>query len=84
MRFEQDDLSLLMTIESNLFDIHDGGFPIDDLTHRSIDKEKLRVQLEDLPPVLGLCKVDGKKNITSISRILTIAEIFNSLPAAQQ
>ena len=74
-----------MTIEQILVrSMIDRGFPIDDLTHPSIDKEKLRVQLDDLPTVLGLYNVGRKKKIASISRISTIAEIFNSLPAAKQ
>ena len=84
-RFEQDDLALLMTIEQILVrSMMERGFPIDDLTHPSIDKEKLRVQLDDLPTVRGLYNVDRKKKIASVSRISTIAEIFNSLPEAKQ
>ena len=80
-RFEQDDLALLMTIEQILMrSMMERGFQIDDLTHPSIDKEKLRVQLDDLPTVLGLYNVATKKKIASVSRISTIAEIFNSLP----
>ncbi|CAB3988472.1 zinc finger MYM-type 1-like [Paramuricea clavata] len=64
------------------------GFPIDrmidNLTHALIDKEKLRTQLDDLPTILGLYNVEKKKKITSISRISTIADIFNSLPSAKK
>ena len=58
------------------------GYPIDTLEHALIDKDKLRVQLGDLPTILGIYNVDRKKKITSISRVSTIAEIFNSMPAA--
>ena len=82
-RFKQDDLALLMTIEQILVrSMMERGFPIDDLMHPSIDREKLRVQLDDLPTVIY--NVDRKKKIASVSRISTIAEIFNSFPTTKQ
>ena len=59
-------------------------YPINTLEHALIDKDKLRVQLDDLPTILGMHNVDRKKKITSISRVSTIAEIFNSMPAAKK
>ena len=59
------------------------GFPNDDLAHPSIDKEKLKVQLDDMSTVLGLYNVDRKKKIASVSRISTIAEISNSLTCSK-
>ena len=57
---------------------------MDTLTHALIDKDKLRMQLDDLPTILGLYNVKQKRKITSISRISTIAEIFNSMPLAEK
>eukprot|EP00112_Aurelia_sp_Birch-Aquarium-sp1_P025798 Seg8790.2 transcript_id=Seg8790.2/GoldUCD/mRNA.D3Y31 product="hypothetical protein" protein_id=Seg8790.2/GoldUCD/D3Y31 len=76
--------------ESNIYQfdlnkaINDKGIPIDSLTHALINKDKLRMQLDDLPTILGLYNIEQKKKITSISRISTIADIFNSMPSAKK
>lgn len=49
-----------------------------------IDKDKLRMQLDDLPTILGLYNVEQKKKITSISCISTIADIFNAMLSAKK
>eukprot|EP00112_Aurelia_sp_Birch-Aquarium-sp1_P022111 Seg612.2 transcript_id=Seg612.2/GoldUCD/mRNA.D3Y31 product="hypothetical protein" protein_id=Seg612.2/GoldUCD/D3Y31 len=84
-RFEQEDLSLVKSIEQILLrSMIDRGIPIDSLTHALIDKDKLRMQLDDLPTILGLYNIEQKKKITSISRISTITDIFNSMPSAKK
>ena len=84
-RFEQEDLTLIKTIEQILLrSMIERGYPIDTLEHALINKDKLRVQLDDLPTILGMHNVDRKKKITSISRVSTIAEIFNSMPIATE
>ena len=84
-KFEQEDLTLIKTIGQILLrSMIERGYPIDTLEHVLINKDKLRVQLDDLPTILGMYNVDRKKKITSISRVSTIAEIFNSMPAAKK
>ena len=84
-RFEQEDLTLIQTIEQILLrSMFERGYLIDILEHVLINKDKLRVQLDDLPTILGMYNVDRKKKITSISRASTIAEIFNSMPATKK
>ena len=78
-RFEQD-LTLIKTIEQILIE---RGYTIDTLEHALSNKDKLRVQL-DLPTILGRYNVDKEQKITSISQVSTIAEIFNSMPAAKK
>ena len=82
--FEQD-LTSIKTIEQILLrSMIERGYPIDTLEHALINKDKLRVQLDDLPTTLGMYNVDRKKKITLISRVSTIAEIFNPMPAAKK
>lgn len=84
--FEQQDLTLIKTIEQILLrSMIERGYPIDTLEHALTNKDKLRVQLDDLPTILGMYNMDRKKKITSISLVSTIAEIFCSmLPAKKQ
>ena len=64
-RFEQEDLTLIKTIEQVLLrSMIERGYPIDTLEYALINKEKLRVQLDDLPTILGMYNVDRKKKIT--------------------
>ena len=84
-RFEQEDLTLIKTIEQILLrSMIERGYPINTLEHALIDKDKLRVQLDDLPTILSMYNVDRKKKMRSIFRVSTIAEIFNSMPAAKK
>ena len=85
-RFEQQDLTLIKTIEQILLrSMIERGYPIDTLEHNLRNKDNLRVQLNDLPTILGMYNMDGKKKITSVSRVSTIAETFSSmLPAKKQ
>ena len=84
-RFEQEDLNLIKTIEQILLrSMIERGYPIDTLERALINKDKLRVQLDDLPTILGLYNVDRRKKMTSISRVSTIAEIFNSISAVKK
>lgn len=54
------------------------------VTSALIDKEKLRVQLDHLPTILGLYNAENKKKITAITRISTIAEIFSTMPSTKE
>ena len=84
-RFEQEDLTLIKTVEQILLrSMIERGYSIDTLEHALINKDKLRVQLDDLLTILGMYNGDRKKKITSISRVFTIAEIFNSMPATKK
>ena len=64
----QEDLTFIKIIEQILLrSMIERGYPIDTLEHALINKDKLRVQLDDLPTILGMYNVDRKKKITSIS-----------------
>ena len=43
----------------------------------------LKIQLDDLPTILGLYNTDQKTRITEITNISTIADIFNAMPSAK-
>eukprot|EP00795_Rhopilema_esculentum_P004168 gene4168-20356_t len=79
-RFQQEDLSFVRSIEQILFRC----IPIDSFEHALIDKEKLKLQLDDLPTILGPYNTKEEKKITSISRISTIANILIAMPCAKR
>ena len=83
-RFEQRDLSLLKSIEQILFQsIKQRGVSPSSLTNDLINKDKLATNLDDLPTILGLYNVQHKQKVKEVSRISTIAEIFNAMPSAK-
>ncbi len=83
-RFEQEDLSLLKSIEQILLSaMKKRGVPLSGLTSSFIDKENLKTQLDNLPTIIGLYNVEQKK-ITETTRISTIAQIFNAIPSAKK
>ena len=49
-----------------------------------MDKDALKVQLDDLPAILGLYNIEQKTKITEITQISTIVEIFNAMPSAKK
>ena len=58
-RFEQEDLTLIKTIEQILLrSMIERGYPIDTLEHALINKDMLSVQLDDLPTILGMYNVE--------------------------
>ena len=82
-RFEQEDHSLLKSIEQILLSaMKKRGVPLSGLTSSFIDKENLKTQLDNLPTILGLYNVEQK--ITEVTRISTIAQIFNAIPSAKK
>ena len=60
--FEQEDLILIKTIETTILlrATIEKGYPIDTIEHALINKDKLRVQLDDLPKILSMYNVDRK------------------------
>ena len=84
-RFEQEDLSLLKTIEQILLNAtKTRGVSLDGLTSSLVDKDALKIQLDDLPTILGLYNIEQKTKITEVTQISTIAEIFNAMPSAKK
>ncbi len=84
-RFEQEDLSLLKSIEQILLSaMKKRGVPLSGVTSSFIDKENLKTQIDNLPTILGLYNVEQKKKITEVTRISTIAQIFNAIPSAKK
>ena len=84
-RFEHEDLSLLKTIEHVLLNAtKTRGVSLDGLTSSLVDKDAVKIQLDDLPTTLGLYNIEQKTKITEITQISTIAEIFNSMPSAKK
>ena len=80
-RFEQEDLSLLKTIEQILLNAtKTRGVFLDGSTSSLVDKDTLKVQLDDLPTILGLYNIEQKTK----QKISTIAEIFNAMPSAKK
>ena len=83
--FEQEDDHFDKDHRANLVRaLIERGYPLDTLEHALTNKDKLRVQLDDLLTILGMYNVHRKKKTTSISRVSTIAEIFTSMPAAKK
>ena len=83
-RFEQEDLSLIRTIEQILLNAtKKRGVSLDGLTSSLVNKDVLKIQLDDLPTILGLYNIDQKTRITEITNISTIADIFNAMPSAK-
>ena len=84
-RFDQEDLSLLKTIEQILLNAtKTRGVSLDGLTSSLVDKDALKIQLDDLPTILGLHNIEQKTKITEVTQISTIAEIFNAMPSAKK
>ena len=84
-RFEQEDLFLLKTIEQILLNAtKTRGVSLDGLTSSLVDKDALKIQLDDLPTILGLYNIEQKTKITEVTQISTIAEIFNAMPSAKK
>ena len=84
-RFQQYDLSIVRGIEQILLkSMLERRIPINSFEHALIDKKKLKMQLDDLPTILGLYSTKEEKKITSISRISTITDIFNAMPCAKK
>jgi len=48
------------------------GVSVSSLTTAFIHKDKLKIELDDLPTILRLYNVEQKKRITDVSRISTI------------
>ena len=59
------------------------GILTDRLTYAMIEKDKPKMQLDDLPTILALYNIEKSKQITSISHISTIVYIFKSMPSAK-
>ena len=71
-RFEQKYLSSVRSIEQILLrSMIERGCPMDSLTHALIDKNKLRMQVDDLPTILGLYNVEQKKKILAFQPLPT-------------
>ncbi|XP_046842007.1 zinc finger MYM-type protein 1-like [Xenia sp. Carnegie-2017] len=84
-RSEQDDLFQIKCIEKLLLNsMKERGVSLDGLSNSLIDKDVLRMQLDDLPTILGLYNADQKKKITEVTRISTIAEIFSAMPSTKK
>ena len=84
-RFDQEDLSLLKTIEQVLLNAtKTRGVSLDGLTSSLVNKNALKVQIDDLPAILELYNIEQKTTITEITQISTIAEIFNAMPSAKK
>ena len=84
-RFEQKDLSLLKAIQQILLSAtKTRGVSLDRLTSSMVNKDALKIQLDDLPTIVGLYNVEHKTKITKITQISTIAEIFNAMPSAKK
>ena len=49
-----------------------------------IDKDAIKIQLDDLPTIPGLYNIEQKRKITEITQISTIVEIFNAMPSAKK
>ena len=56
---------------------------LDDLTSSLVNKDALKIQLDDLPTILGLYNIDQKTRITEMTKISTITDIFNAMPSAK-
>ena len=83
-RFDQEEFSLVKSIEEILLNsMKERSISIANLRNDLLNKDLLRTQLDDLPTILGLYNADRKKKITSVTRISTIAEIFNSIPSTK-
>ena len=84
-QFEQEDLSLLKTIEQILLNAtKTRGVSLHGLTSSLVDKHALKVQLDNLPTILGLYSIEQKTKITEITQISAIAEIFKAMPSAKK
>ena len=84
-RFEQEELTLLASIEKILLTaMKERGISLAGLTTSVVDKEDLKTQLDNLPTIVGLYNVEQKKKLTEITRISTIAQIFNAMPSAKK
>ena len=83
-RYEQEDLSLIRAIEQILLNAaKKRGVSLDGLTSSLVNKDALKIQLDDLPTILGLYNIDQKTRITETTKISTIADIFNAMPPAK-
>ena len=83
-RFDQEEFSLVKSIEEILLNsMKERSISIANLRNDLLNKDLLRTQLNDLPTILGLYNADRKKKITYVTRISTIAEIFNSIPSTK-
>ena len=84
-RFEQEELTLLASIEKILLTaMKERGISLAGLTTSVVDKEDLKTQLDNLPTIVGLYNMEQKKKLTEITRISTIAQIFNAMPSAKK
>lgn len=84
-RFEQEELTLLTSIEKILLTaMKERGVSLVGLTTSLVNKEDLKTQLDNLPTIVGLYNVEQKKKLTEITRISTIAQIFNAMPSAKK
>ena len=83
--FEQKGLSLLKAIEQILLNAtKTRGVSLDRLTSSLVNKDALKIQLDDLPTIVELYNVEHKTKITEITQISTIAKIFNAMPSAKK
>ena len=84
-RFEQEDLALLTSIERILLTAtKERGVSLAGLTTSLVNKDNLVKQLEDLPTIISLYNIEQKKKLSEITRIATIAQIFNAIPSAKK
>ena len=84
-RFEQEELTLLASIEKILLTaMKERGVSLAGLTTSLVNKEDLKTQLDNLPTIVGLYNMEQKKKLTEITRISTIAQIFNAMPSAKK
>ena len=83
-QFEQEDLSLIRTIEQILLNAtKKRSVSLDGLTSSLVNKDALKIQLDDLPTILGLYNINQKTRITEITNISAIADIFNAMASAK-
>jgi hypothetical protein len=84
-RFEQEDLALLTSIERILLTAtKERGVSLAGLTTSLVNKDDLVKQVEDLPTIISLYNIEQKKKLSEITRIATIAQIFNAIPSAKK
>lgn len=49
-----------------------------------VNKDAVKIELDDLPTILGLYDVEHKTKIDEITQISTITEIFNTMSSAKK
>ena len=82
--FYQEEFSLVKRVEEIMLNsMIERRISMASLKNDLLNKKLLRTELDDIPTIIGLYNADKTKKITSVTRISTIAEIFNSLPSME-